>query len=166
MTARSIASTALAVACVAAPTAALVAPATADAHNADPAHKHNAFSKYVMLEQFGVTATEIFLGWEFVQSSSLIGVPAVHGDSYCNHSLFPGWNTTLCEQQAYKNTASYGQEVKADAWGDFYSNFGPAYGMHTYGWVSNYGNSYKHACDLYWGSRPVAWDDNHCYGAW
>ncbi|MCU0309761.1 MAG: hypothetical protein MUE36_02310 [Acidimicrobiales bacterium] len=138
---------------------------SAEAHNANPIHVHNAFSKSVILEQFGVTATEIFLGWEFQQSASAIGNQVLHGDSYCYHSAFPGWAITNCEYQAYKNTASYGQEVKADMWGAFYSNFGPAYEMHTYGHVSNAGNAYKFGCDLTFGSLPVLWS-NVCSGAW
>jgi hypothetical protein len=154
----------LAAVAAAAPAAVLTGTA-ADASHTYPAHKHNAFSKYTILEQFGVTATEVFLGWEYMQDGNAVWAPANHDDSYCYHSGFPGWNTTLCEQQSYKMAPPGIEIVHGDIYGDFYSNFGPAYEMHSYGEATNEWNSgYKYGCDLTFGSLPPLWS-NRCSGS-
>jgi|GEM_PF-6269927 len=152
----------------AAPTAVLTSSALpAAAHKANPNHLHNAWTKYTIFEQFGVTATETFLGWEYYENYTDVWGQALHGDSYCYHSSFPGWTTRSCTDSVYKFGGNGSPEtLNANIWGDFDSSVGPSYTQYSYGDVSNTDGRYVYGCYLTRGSLPYLWSGKCQGGYW
>ncbi len=71
-------------------------------HTGTSTHTHYAWAKHTILEQFGVTATEVEARINYYQDPS---PPKVY-DGYnpwaqCYHSAFPGWRINSCTSVYY-----------------------------------------------------------------
>lgn len=147
------------------PAAGLTAAARpAGAHPA-PQHGHQAFVKYTILEQFGVTATEVRLEWTWSQNEVAVWSPAWIDNidlSYCGHSAFPDWDIRSCAATAYKRESTGDRHyVQATIWGDFDHLTGPSYEMaataQQNNGLSGSSGDYLIECWLSRGSLPPLW---------
>jgi hypothetical protein len=118
------------------------------------AHTHDGHTQYTILEQFGVTATQIYehFGWKQPKNSGVSSGDFL--DGYCYHSSFPGWNIRDC---TVGSTLAGKGDLSTSMRGDFDNFFGPSYTMTTQGGTKNQGKNVVASCVLTRGSLPVGW---------
>jgi len=111
-------------------------------------------AKYTILEQFGVTATEIYESAYFSYDSTLAYPP--QGTGYCYNSAFPGWIQEYCEEPSFTavTTAELDQEGGFINWPTQVE-----YGQHTTNFITTAGGAGA-SCYLDFGSIPPIWSFN------
>lgn len=138
----------------------LVLPGRADAHSVGYTHGHTGYVQYTILEQFGVTATQLRQDYGYSQYwSGMWGVYDAGGN--CYHSAFPTWTTNWCAN-AFDMFGGASNGPRAMISGDFDHTTGPSYTMYAEGWASASGPGGAY-CRLDRGSLPPLWS-GHCYG--
>jgi hypothetical protein len=123
----------------------------ADAHLA-AFHRHHGWVKYTMLEQNGVTSTEIYIRQNYSQNNSAVWDNS-YANGYCYHSGFPGWKTIKCQ---YWKSNSYPYWVRIDVRGEFHHSVGHDYQQRAYN-QANRNNSFVYGCYLEHGTVPWNW---------
>lgn len=123
------------------------------------AESREGWVKMTILEQFGVTATEVnahLKFWEDDESHTVWG----GYDPYarCYHSAFPGWTIEECSSRYFPNGPDY---VWIDVSGEFHNTLNIDYAMYAKFYGTAYGFSYT--CDLSEGALPIGWKE-HCVG--
>lgn len=135
-------------------TSMLAAPGSA--HKAAQ-HQHEQWAKHTVLEQFGVTATEVYIRMQYYQNTTDVW-GARYDDGYCYHSAFPGWTINSCTY--WLTSTSTHQQI--DITGTFHNSLGIDYKQHawTQAWDDN---SQVRRCYFDWGSLPPLWSTD-CQG--
>lgn len=118
--------------------------------------------KGIVQEQFGVTSTERYEEFRWLQSPS--GVQRPHAnDGYCYHSAFPGiWKISNCYYVTHDDAPGL---VWKEGWGDY--EYYPCPLCQGIGWrhyvvFDGYVGGWAYDCFLY-GDLPPAWD-HRCRG--
>lgn len=130
-------------------------------------HYHEGWTKYTVLEQFGVTATETYIKMSYWQDVNrrFSGSTEVGGanyvDGYCYNSGFlNGWETRDCIAYPIHNEP-YTEQF--DIVGEFYYAGGYAnYRQHSYAKALN-DDRFEYICYFEWGSLPNNWSQD-CQG--
>lgn len=141
--------------------AALLSAGTSPAGaNPGSPHSHSGWAQHTILEQFGVTASQVKITIGYTQGYTSVSSPwFISGN--CYHSSYPGWTTHFCY---YGLTDSSPSNVYGDIWSHM-SNTWSLQADYTIRAVFRAGsdNSYSYSCYFDQGSLPPAWD-SRCYG--
>jgi hypothetical protein len=134
-------------------TAAPMAPSPAQS-NLAVANNGSAWVKGTVLEQFGVTSTEVYQTMTYYTDYAGHVSNPLGGSGYCYNSSFPGWSRKSCYYQLAQNgTFSVGVAVYAH-----WTNAFCRCDYTQYGWVATYYNgAYHYECGLTQGSLPIYW---------
>lgn len=139
---------------------ALMLPGPAAIAESGVTHSHLGQVKYVIFEQFGVTATETEITNAYDENKYNVFNNRFL-DGYCYHSSFPRWKIVKCYYTKPYNGLS---EVGIDVVGEFHHSTGIDYQQHSgYRDRSSY-YSYSYFCHLDHGSLPPGWSGK-CSGA-
>lgn len=123
----------------------------AGAHQSTTYHYHRGWVKHTVLEQFGVTSTEIYVRGQFVQQSNYVsGMNFL--DGYCYHSVFP-WSVPQCYYYITHGSPSY---ERIDIVGEFHHFPNIDYQQHAY-FRANGNYTYSKNCYFDHGALPVYW---------
>ncbi len=133
--------------------ASLMFAPTASAEPGSPEHSHLGEVKYIIFEQFGVTATETEISNSYDENSSYVYDNRFF-DGYCYHSSFPRWRTKKCfYTQPYNGYSTVGIDIVAE----FHHSTGVDYQQHS-GYRDGSGSTgYSYFCHLDHGSLPYRW---------
>lgn len=119
-------------------------------------HKHYMWTKSTVLEQFGVTATEVYVIDRFWQEEEDVFAP--HGlDGWCYASAFPTWTVNDCYGDATDGDPYY-QEV--EGFGDYSHSLGVEYVQRAEHYYTSSGESWQ--CNLTEGALPILWSFGTC----
>ena len=78
-------------------------------------HTHTMWTKHTILEQFNVTATEVYTQINFYQNTSAVYSP-FGSDGWCYASAFPGWVINSCVGYITDGNPNY---VEKETLGDY-----------------------------------------------
>lgn len=114
--------------------------------------------KYTVLEQFGITSSEVFTSISYHQDLSSRDLDqAKSAVEYCYDSPFPGWHTVSCRKDL---TGGGPDIVSIDIWGEFdMPGPGPYFEQHAQykAWRGS-PEPYEVTCELTKGSLPQTWE--------
>ena len=132
----------------------------AEAHSVGYTHSHSGYVQYTILEQFGVTATQLRQDYGYSQYwSGMWGVYDAGGS--CYHSAFPTWTLNYCAN-AFDMLGGVDGDPRAMIEGDYDHSTGVSYTMYAEGWADWQGPGWNY-CRLNRGSLPPFWSGD-CYG--
>lgn len=116
--------------------------------------------KYTILEQFGVTATEVYFDSLFWEKGDYVR-KQTEPEGYCYASAFPVWTIRRCSGQYDPDGP---RSIYAWGEGDFDHTTGPSYTQRArYDFVPANTPEFQWSCRLTRGSLPFLWSED-CYG--
>lgn len=92
--------------------------------HAAAAHRHRGWAKSTVLEQFGVTATEVYAEMRYWQDRNKV-YGGFGRDGWCYTSAWPGWRINACYYSEWNPTGP--SEVRVAVIGDFENNSSPPF---------------------------------------
>lgn len=92
--------------------------------HAGPAHRHTGWAKSTVLEQFGVTATEVYAEMRYWQDRTKV-YNGFGPNGWCYHSAWPGWRINGCYYSEWNPNGP--SEVRVAVIGDFTNNLSPPF---------------------------------------
>ena len=121
------------------------------------AERRAGWVKHTILEQFDVTATEVYAHLYYWQNDD--SVWGGHDPyAYCYHSAFPGWTIEDCFSVYFPYGPDY---VWIEVTGEFHHTLNIDYTQYAQWYGTPYGYSYT--CDLTEGALPIFWEER-CVG--
>lgn len=121
-------------------------------------HQHEQWVKYTILEQFGVTATEVYIRMQYYQNSTYT-YSARYDYGRCYHSSFPGWTTKKCTY--WLTHASSYEGIDIQGW---FHNSCCNIDYQQHAWTRAYNDdSAVRKCYLDFGALPYLWS-GQCAG--
>jgi hypothetical protein len=136
----------------------LALPATpVPAYQSGTYHYHRGWVRHTVLEQFGITTTEVYVRGQYVQQTNRVQNMAF-SNGYCYHSAFP-WSVPRCYYYITHAAPSY---ERIDIVGEFHHFPNIDYQQHAY-FRANSNDSWTKNCYFDHGALPILWR-SECVG--
>ncbi len=126
-------------------------------YNLINSNNHTGWVKYTILEQFDVTATEVYARLTYTKYHGSVG-DGRSPYAYCDHSDFPGWTIESCTSSYYPHGPD---EVWIDVTGEFNHTLNIEYTQYAKWWATP--SEHEFRCELTEGSLPIFWRES-CAG--